>query len=67
MSKFQAVGDKANKALLMSNKGRLYRVKAQEQSQKSRTAEKEFSTEERNSCILVNMIKESNIVDFGMF
>ncbi|CAG2186347.1 unnamed protein product [Mytilus edulis] len=52
MSKFQAVGDKANKALLMSNKGRLYRVKAQEQSQKSRTAGKEFSTEERNSCKL---------------
>ena len=49
MSRFQSVGDKANKALLLSNKGRLFRVKAQEQSQSLRASGKEFSKEERNS------------------
>jgi hypothetical protein len=54
MSRFQSVGDKANKALLLSNKGRLFRVKAQEQSQSLRASGKEFSKEERNSYKQVN-------------
>ena len=61
MSRFQSVGDKANKALLQSNKGRLFRVRAQEQSQKQRSEGKEFSIEERD---LYKQVRDESCLEF---